>query len=598
MYYSEEIIEEVRSRNDIVDIISGYVALKKQGNNYFGICPFHNEKSPSFSVNRRGQFFHCFGCGKGGNVFTFVCEYENFSFPEAVKFLADRSGIALPEVEMTPEMKKHAGEKQKLMEIQKEAATFYYYQLRNESGSTGLEYFKNDRKLSDETMKKFGLGYSLKYTDAMYRYLKEKGYEDELIQKSGLCDYSEKYGFNDKFINRVMFPIFDIHDKVIAFGGRVMGDGKPKYLNSPETPIFNKSRTVYGLNFARTSRKDRIIMCEGYMDVIAMHQGGFTEACASLGTAFTYEQANLIKRYSKNIYLAYDSDGAGTAAALKNIKILHECGLGCRVIDLKPCKDPDEFLKTYGPEEFEKRIENATNGFMFEIGKLREEYPPGNPDDETNFQKETAKKLCRYKDELERDNYLKAVCREYGIQEKLMEDYVRKVSSAMELKGDEDKDDTALTGLKSGRKEAPSADDAIKNAQRAFLTFIVEDPPLYIKLKDYISVTDFTDPLYCKVAGIMFEEIESDGFNPGAIISSFPETDDQRLVAEIFSTKVGNIEGDSQKNQTIKDLIIKIRDNAISDYQLKNATDGNAIMKTIKDRKALDEFKHKELNLY
>ena len=183
MYYSEEIIEEVRSRNDIVDIISGYVALKKQGNNYFGICPFHNEKSPSFSVNRRGQFFHCFGCGKGGNVFTFVCEYENFSFPEAVKFLADRSGIALPEVEMTPEMKKHAGEKQKLMEIQKEAATFYYYQLRNGSGSTGLEYFKNDRKLSDETMKKFGLGYSLKYTDAMYRYLKEKGYEDELINQ-------------------------------------------------------------------------------------------------------------------------------------------------------------------------------------------------------------------------------------------------------------------------------------------------------------------------------------------------------------------------------------------------------------------------------
>ena len=595
MYYSEEIIEEVRSRNDIVDVVSGYVSLKKQGNNYFGICPFHNEKSPSFSVNRRGQFFHCFGCGKGGNVFTFICEYENFSFPEAVKFLADRSGVALPEVEMTPEMKKNAGMKQRLLELQKEAATFFFYQLRKENGANGLAYFR-ERGLSDETMTKFGLGYSLKYTDALYKYLKGKGYDDDLIKESGLCVHNEKYGFSDKFINRVMFPIFDIHDKVIAFGGRVMGDAKPKYLNSPETPVFSKSNTVYGLNFARQSRKDRIIMCEGYMDVIAMHQAGFTEACASLGTAFTYEQANLIKRYSHNIYLAYDSDGAGTNAALKNIGILHDCGLSCRVINLKPCKDPDEFIKTYGAEEFEKRIETAVNGFMFEIGKLREQYPPGLPDDETAFQRETAAKLCRYKDELERENYLKAVCREYSIAEKLLQDYIRKISSKIEI---EEEKTGRRAELKSGIKdEKKSAEDGIKSAQRALLTFIVDDPDIYEKIKPFIEVTDFTDQLYCKVAGIMFDGIENGDFNPAAIISSFPDTEDQRTVAGIFSTKIDYIDSEEQKNHTIKDLIIKIRENAINEYQLANVSDGQAILNTIKKRQALDKFKKTDLKIY
>ncbi|MBP3470349.1 MAG: DNA primase, partial [Lachnospiraceae bacterium] len=305
MYYPEEVVEEIRQKNDIVDVISGYVRLKRQGNNYFGLCPFHSEKSPSFSVSPGKQMYHCFGCGVGGSVITFVMEYENFTFPEAVRFLAERVNVQLPEMEYTEEMKKKEGRRARLLEINKEAAKYFYYMLRNEQGDLGKRYL-TERRLTEETMKKFGLGYSLQYSDDLVKYLKNKGYDDQLIRDSGLAVYNEKYGMGDKFYNRVMFPIQDINHRVIGFGGRVMGDAKPKYLNSPETEIFDKSRNLYGLNFARTSRKSGIILCEGYMDVIAMHQAGFSQAVASLGTAFTPGQAVLLKRYTQDVYLAYD----------------------------------------------------------------------------------------------------------------------------------------------------------------------------------------------------------------------------------------------------------------------------------------------------
>ena len=582
MYYSDEIIEEVRSRNDIVDVISGYVQLKRQGNNHFGICPFHNEKSPSFSVNQRGQFFHCFGCGKGGNVFTFISEYENFSFPEAVKFLADKSGVELPEVEMTPEMQKNQSIRQRLYEINKEAARFFYYQLRGKDGQIGIEYFKK-RELSEDIMKQFGLGYSLKYTDALYKYLRSKDYDDEILRKSGLFSFEERYGFQDKFINRVMFPIFDIQGKVVAFGGRVLGDAKPKYLNSPETDIFHKSRTVYGLNFARTSRKDQIIMCEGYMDVIAMHQAGFTQAAASLGTAFTPEQANLIKRYSTNILLAYDSDEAGTTSALRNILILQDAGLSCKVINLEPYKDPDEFIKNLGSEEFQKRIDDAENGFMFEIRQLRKKYPKDDPDDRTQFQKGIAEKLCRFTETLERDNYLEAVCRKYEISSAGMRELVTKTAA----KGVVQK----TIPLKSGKKDKDTAQDGIKKSQKCMLTYIVNEPELYL------TSSDFTDDLYKRVSAKMFEEIETDSFNPAAIISSFPDVEDQRLVAEIFNTNIDAIGNGEEKSHAIKDLLIAIKDNAIMEYQVDHAGEAEAIMKVIKDKQSLEKLRKTNLNI-
>ena len=372
-FYSDELIEEVRSRNDIVDVVGGYVRLQKKGNTYFGLCPFHNEKTGSFSVSPHKQMYYCFGCGAGGNVFTFLMQYENFTFGEAMQTLADKAGVDLPKQEMSAAQKKEADKRARLLEINKEAAKYFYTLLRNPRGQKAYTYFKN-RELSDETMQKFGLGYSDQYSDDLYRYLRSKGYEDEILKESGLITYDEVRGGHDKFWNRAMFPIMDVHNHVIGFGGRVMGDGEPKYLNSPETKIFDKSRNLYGLNIARSTKKDQILLCEGYMDVIALHQAGFDNAVASLGTAFTSGHANLLKRYTKEVYLTFDSDGAGVKAALRAIPILKEVGIITKIINMRPYKDPDEFIKALGADEYQKRIDMAENSFRFELRIMEADY--------------------------------------------------------------------------------------------------------------------------------------------------------------------------------------------------------------------------------
>ena len=413
MYYSEDLIEEIRSRNDIVDVISGYVKLQKKGSSYFGLCPFHNEKSPSFSVSGQKQMYYCFGCGAGGNVFTFLMEYENYSFQDAVKVLAQRAGVQLPQEEETPQQKKEASLRQRLLDIHKLAARYFYYQLTQPQGRQAMEYLSG-RKLTHDTIVKFGLGYSNKFRDDLYRYLRSQGYDDYILKESGLITLDEKHGGSDKFWNRVMFPIMDINNRVIGFGGRVLGDGNPKYLNSPETKLFDKSRNLYGLNLARRSRRPNMIICEGYMDVISMHQAGFDNAVASLGTAFTSPQASLLKRYTDEVLLAYDSDGAGVKAALRAIPMLRDAGLRSRVIDMKPYKDPDEFIKNLGTEAFEERIAGAMNSFMFEISVLEKNYDLNDPEGKTGFFNETARKLLEFDQALERKNYIEAVARNYA----------------------------------------------------------------------------------------------------------------------------------------------------------------------------------------
>ncbi|MBE5985377.1 MAG: DNA primase, partial [Paenibacillaceae bacterium] len=413
MRYSEDIIEEVRVRNDIVDIVSGYVKLQKKGSNYFGLCPFHNEKSPSFSVSPAKQMYYCFGCGAGGNVITFVMEYENYSFSEAFKVLADRAGVKLPVEEYSKEAREQEDLRAALLEMNKLAASYFYYQLKKPQGEAGYRYLK-DRQLSDETIVRFGLGYSNKTSDDLYRYLRGKGYDDSVLKQSGLVTIEEK-GSHDKFWNRVMFPIMDVNNRVIGFGGRVMGSGEPKYLNSPETKLFDKSRNLYGLNYARLSREKYILICEGYMDVIAMHQAGFTNAVASLGTAFTTQHAQLLKRYTDKVILTYDSDGAGQKAALRAIPILRDAGVSIRVLNMEPYKDPDEFIKNLGAEEFKHRIEQAQNSFLFEIEVLRKNYKMDDPEQKTEFYNQTARKLLEFPEALERENYLEAVSREFFI---------------------------------------------------------------------------------------------------------------------------------------------------------------------------------------
>ena len=589
MYYPEELIEEVRTRNDIVEVISGYVRLQKKGSNYFGLCPFHNEKSPSFSVSPGKQMYYCFGCGAGGNVITFLMEYENQTFPEAVRTLAQRAGIALPEADDSKEARQADSRRAKLLEINKEAAKYFYYQLRTERGSVGMEYLRK-RELSDETMNHFGLGYANKYSNDLIQYLKSKGYSEDLIRDAGLCNVDEKHGMYDKFWNRVMFPIQDINHRVIGFGGRVMGDGKPKYLNSPETEIFDKSRNLYGLNFARTSRKGNVILCEGYMDVIAMHQAGFTQAVASLGTAFTSGQASLLRRYANEILLSYDSDGAGVNAALRAIGILKEAGMTGRVINLEPYKDPDEFIKALGGEEFQKRLDHAENSFFFELRQLQKNYDLSDPEQKTAFHREIARKLCTFSEEVERENYIEAVAQKYHIG---FENLRRLVGTY-----------AARTGLaqpvirpKSGIQKKNTAAEGIKNSQKLLLTWLVEQPQLYRQISKYISPKDFTEGLYEKVADRLFEELEQGNINPASIISMFEEEEDQREAASLFHTKLERLESTAEQEKALHDIVCAVKRNSYERDSAQLGTDVAALNRVIAGKKQLEELAKTHISL-
>lgn len=589
MYYPEELIEEVRTRNDIVEVISGYVRLQKKGSNYFGLCPFHNEKSPSFSVSPGKQMYYCFGCGAGGNVITFLMEYENQTFPEAVRTLAQRAGIALPEADDSKEARQADSRRAKLLEINKEAAKYFYYQLRTERGSVGMEYLRK-RELSDETMNHFGLGYANKYSNDLIQYLKSKGYSEDLIRDAGLCNVDEKHGMYDKFWNRVMFPIQDINHRVIGFGGRVMGDGKPKYLNSPETEIFDKSRNLYGLNFARTSRKGNVILCEGYMDVIAMHQAGFTQAVASLGTAFTSGQASLLRRYANEILLSYDSDGAGVNAALRAIGILKEAGMIGRVINLEPYKDPDEFIKALGGEEFQKRLDHAENSFFFELRQLQKNYDLSDPEQKTAFHREIARKLCTFSEEVERENYIEAVAQKYHIG---FENLRRLVGTY-----------AAQTGLaqpvirpKSGVQKKNTAAEGVKNSQKLLLTWLVEQPQLYRQISKYISPKDFTEGLYEKVADRLFEELEQGNINPASIISMFEEEEDQREAASLFHTKLERLESTAEQEKALHDIVCAVKRNSYERDSAQLGTDVAALNRVIAGKKQLEELAKTHISL-
>ena len=565
--YASEVIDEVVSRSDIVDIISGYIKLKKNGSSYVGLCPFHNEKSPSFSVSPGKQLYHCFGCGVGGNVITFVMEYENYTFLEAVKYLADKAGMQLPETSYSEEEKKNRDLKAKLLEINKIAATYYYHQLKAENGKIGLSYLQK-RGLSDTTINRFGLGYAGQTGNALYQYLKSKGYDDALLKETGLFTYER--GIHDKFWNRVMFPIMDINNKVIGFGGRVMGDAKPKYLNSPETKLFDKSRNLYGLNAARRSRKSNMIICEGYMDVISLHQAGFTQAVASLGTALTPGQAALMKRYTDNVLITYDSDAAGVKAALRAIPILKEAGLTTKVINMQPYKDPDEFIKALGAEAFQERIDKAENSFMYEIGVLEKEYDRTDPAESTKFEREAAAKLVTFREKLERENYMRAVCDRFHIELQGMRELV------------------ASLGSKEGilrRTEYPSApgqqrspapkkkkEDGVRQAEKILLTWMIEDAGIFEKVKEYISPQDFVNPLFKDVADKLYAQYESGSLNPAAIISTYDAEETHSEVAAMFSMELDNQLNHNEREKALNDTVLKVKNNSIQ-YQIDQAAD-------------------------
>ena len=447
-----------------------------------------------------------------------------------------------------------------------------------------------NRQLEDETLHKFGLGFANKTSDDLSRYLREKGFSDELIQEAGLATFDERWGLHDKFWNRVIFPIQDINHRVIGFGGRVMGDGTPKYLNSPETPVFDKSRNLYGLNFARSSRKNQFILCEGYMDVITMHQAGFTQAVASLGTAFTSGQALLLKRYADEVLLAYDSDGAGVKAALRAIGILRESGITGRVISFAPHKDPDEFIKAEGADAFEKRLAEAENSFFFEIRILSRDFDLNDPAEKTKFHRGIAEKLCIFSEEAERANYMEAIAEKYHIGH----ENLRKLVNSAALRGGAAK---PLERPKSGLQQKKTPEDRVRKPQRLLLAWLADMPEIYPKVKRYITVEDFTEELYKEVAGRLFEELEKGRADPAGIIALFPEEERQREVAQIFHASIGKLEGKSEAEQALHEIVCHVKRNSYEYYSQRLGTDISALNQVIAGKKALEELSKMHISL-
>lgn len=593
MRYSDDIIEEIRMKNDIVDVISQYVKLTRKGNSYFGLCPFHNEKTPSFSVTPSKQMYYCFGCGAGGNVFTFVMEYENFTFGEALKYLADRAGVELPKIEYSKEAKAKAEKKAQLLEINKRAAQYFYYQLRRENGRNAHKYLTG-RGLSEETIRKFGLGYSDKYSDDLYKFLKSKNYSDELLRESGLFNIDERHGMYDKFWNRVIFPIMDVNNRVIGFGGRVMGDGKPKYLNSPETKIFDKSRNLYGLNIARTTRKSYLILCEGYMDVISMHQAGFTNAVASLGTALTSGHASLLKRYTQEVLLLYDSDEAGVKAALRGIPILREAGVNSRVVSLKPYKDPDEFIRKEGPEAFEERLNRAMDSFMFRIHTAEDEFPMSEPQGQNRFFQQCAQMLLELGDGLERNLYIEAIVKEYG-RYGISVDDLRKRVNTLAMKGTPAE---KRVQPKSTAAQQPKKESAAQKAQKLLLTWLVTYPGIFDTVEKYIKPEDFVIPLYRQVAQMLYHQHEEGDVNPAKLLNAFTDSEEQREVSSLFNATI-HLENEEEQQRAFADTVLRIREESLKEKNRNlDPSDMNGLLDIIKAKKELEDLGRKRNQLH
>lgn len=581
MFYSEDLIEQVRSENNIVDVIGDYVKLTKKGSSYFGLCPFHNEKTPSFSVSPHKQMYYCFGCGEGGNVISFLMKYENYSFTEAMEVLANRAGITLPKQEFSKAQRLEQDLKTKIIEANTDAAKYFYHVLKSDRGKIAYHYLRG-RALSDETITGFGLGFSDKYSNNLYNYMKEKGYEDSLLKETGLFNFDEKRGVTDRFWNRVMFPIMDTNNRVVAFGGRVMGDAQPKYLNSPETKVFNKSHTVYGLNKARSARKNYFIICEGYMDVISLHQAGFANAVAALGTAFTSGHASLIKRYVDEVVLSFDSDEAGTKAALRAIPYLRDVGLKIKVLNMEPFKDPDEFIKELGKDEYEKRIKNATNFFIFMVLCKQKEFNLNDPQEKTQFHNEVAEMLLDFKDDVERKNYIDAVSIQFNIPKDGLETLVK--NKALIYIGKDKKYEEKSYVSKEKKK-----DDAMISAERILFACLLDKQELFGKVSAVLKVDDFPDGFYQEVAKIFYEQLENNNPNPASIMDRYSDEEEHKKVAALFVSPIRDDLDDKELEKALNDSISRIKKESVN-RRMQKAEGINELQELMKEQKQLESI--------
>ena len=581
MYYKEDLIEEIRQQNDIVEVVGQYVHLEKKGGSYFGLCPFHNEKTPSFSVSPDKQMYYCFGCGNGGNVFTFIMEYENFNFQEAIAYLADRAKIRLPEAELSEAERKKQEYKKSLYDANYQAARYYYYCLTHETYGRVARQYLEQRNISAETAKKFALGYATVYRDDLFRFLTSKGFSPQQLVDAGLAmpDKQKKDRYYDRFFNRLMFPIWDSQNRVIAFGGRVFGDALPKYLNSPETEIFDKSKNLYGLNLAKSSRQPYFLLAEGYMDVISLQEAGFDNTVASLGTAFTKNHAHTIKRYVQKVYLSYDSDGAGVQAALRAIPILKSEGIEARVIRLQTAKDPDELIQKQGKEAFEQAIEQALPSFMFEIEQEAKKYDLADPADQIRFSEEVVRRLLTLDSKLEINSYRDAIIRRYALNAEGINDFLAKKGKEQGI--------AKFNNSENYKKERQSA---FGGAEEELISVIVSHRRVFAAVQPYIKAEHFQNEFYRKLFELTAAVYEEGGTpDPVIMMHYFPEADDQKKIASLFSRRL-EPDNQAQLEQLITDAVRTMREFALKEKQ-KKEKDPNELLKMIEEKKKLLQFK-------
>ena len=577
--YSDELIEEIRSSNDIVDVISQYVILKRSGRNFFGLCPFHKEKSPSFSVSPDKQIFHCFGCGVGGNVIHFVSKIENLNFIETLQLLANRANINLPTLDNSYQDNKKAALKAKVYEINEIAAKFYHENLYKPTSKEAQEYIKK-RKLDNRTLKSFLIGYSGTF-DELYRLLKQKGYKEEEILASSLVNKADNGTFIDRFRKRLMIPIQDATGKFIAFGGRVLDDSKPKYINSPENIVYSKGRNLFGLNIAKKGDTKKIIIVEGYMDAISLYQRGITNVVASLGTALTEQQGRLLRKNSEQIIIGYDADGAGQAATLRGMEILQNMGCDIRVLQIYGAKDPDEFVIKYGPERFQKCVDSAISLVEFKVKILKQNLNLENVNDKIKFLNETAKILAKVDNSIEQEVYIDRISGEYGVSKEAIYGEVNKLKYAKTS----DKKVLERAPIKSFIKQENSekTDESIIKREKMDIYILLNYPKEnFERIKDIITVGEIKNEMNKDIISKIYEQYASG--KEGNILDLF--TDEQTI--NYLSGIMADDFGVTDVNKCIEDLL-----NIYNKERLVN--ERNDILKKLENTSSLTQEESNEL---
>ena len=518
--YSDELIEEIRSSNDIVDTISQYVQLKRKGRNFFGLCPFHKEKSPSFSVSPDKQIFHCFGCGVGGNVIHFISKIENLDFKDTIEYLADRAGIELPKTE-NEQFNQRQILKDKVYKINEETARFYHENLYKPTAKEAQNYVK-ERKLNNATLKSFLIGYSGTYNE-LYKHLRSKGFSDNEILASSLVNKNDRGQFIDRFRRRLMIPILDVRGKVIAFGGRVLDNSLPKYINSPENIVYSKGRNLFGLNVAKKGDLKKVVIVEGYMDAISLYQRGITNVVASLGTALTESQGRLLRKYAEQIIISYDSDSAGQAATLRGLEILRNLGCDVRILQMEGAKDPDEYVIKYGTGRFNLLIDNAISLVEFKVKVLKNKFDLDNTNDKIKFLQEIAKVLSEVESQIELEIYVEKIANEYSISKEAIYSEINKIKYANTSKQKE------LENVIRRAKpvKVSKVDDSVIKKENVVIYLLLNYPEESTeKIRNNLLETDFKYETNKKIINKLYELIDKKEKISSEVLNYFADDDE------------------------------------------------------------------------